>query len=463
MPVSATATPPSSEPNAGRARNTAGAARASTAAPPETNAPPEDAGGSGVDARSSGTRAPGAWSPKTSTRRYAEETTCAADPAPSPEAAEPKRTRVCMRAKSAPETSSTDPPPARARGDGEPGVQRLTRAAARNSSCAADPVARVSAEEKEKRGASVEPERGGFVRAPVVARERRQRGHRGEPRARRREERRRHRRRSAARRAKKRGGASATKTIAPPEASDAAPSVSRATGAALGTTPSRRGVKGATTSNANPGGIRAWFDSAGDRRAPTATFAEGAARRAANVASEALPGVSATGANVPNVAASESSADTARRRAPVSVTRAPPCGVTDTGDTSRIVGGGVATSVAAALALAPTPNASAPASATRAIVRARRKRRRRLARDERRGDGDGDGNRRGERRRARAGRQRAHQRAVLVAAQVRAGDENHRAAAGVRRRRRERARARGRDVLEGNLRLVLWVRDERDF
>ena len=227
-------------------------------------------------------------------------------------------------------------------------------------------MARVSAEEKEKRGASVEPELGGSFAPPSWPASGASADTAANP------------ARGVAKNdgataaapprdaAKKRGGASATKTIAPPEASDAAPSVSRATGAALGTTPSRRGVKGATTSNANPGGIRAWFDSAGDRRAPTATFAEGRRAGAANVASEALPGVSATGANVPNVAASESSADTARRRAPVSVTRAPPCGVTDTGDTSRIVGGGVATSVAAALALAPTPNASAPASATRA-------------------------------------------------------------------------------------------------
>ena len=85
---------------------------------------------------------------------------------------------------------------------------------------------------------------------------------------------------------------------------------------ALGTVPSRRGVNGATTSNANPEGIRACSGSASDRRAPTATFAEGRRAGDANVASDALPGVRATGANVPNVAASASSAETARRRVP---------------------------------------------------------------------------------------------------------------------------------------------------
>jgi len=171
--------------------------------------------------------------------------------------------------------------------------------------------------------------------------------------------------------AKKRGEASAAKTSAPPTAPPrlgvvrraSAPSVSdKAT--TLGTTPSLVGVNGVTTSNANPfDGARACV-SESERRAPTGTFALGLRAGAANVASDALEGASATGATVPYVAASASSTDTARSLCPASVTRAPPCSLTATGETSRMVGGGVATSVAAEEPRA-LENASAPASATR--------------------------------------------------------------------------------------------------
>mmetsp|Transcript_7471 Transcript_7471/g.31829 ORF Transcript_7471/g.31829 Transcript_7471/m.31829 type:complete len:443 (-) Transcript_7471:3527-4855(-) len=313
-----------------------------------------------------GTRAPGAWFPKTSARTYAEETTCTAFV--SPESAEPKRTRVSSRMKSEPCMSSTDPPPARARdATARRGVTLATLGAPRNSSCAAafrfaaytngarvdfaisgvesgppsKPATGASADTAAKPRRGVAKNDGAAAAAPPGPV------------------------------AKKRGEASAAKTSAPPTAPPrlgvvrraSAPSVSdKAT--TLGTTPSLVGVNGVTTSNANPfDGARACV-SESERRAPTGTFDDGLRAGAANVASDALEGASATGATVPYVAASASSEDTARSLCPASVTRAPPCSLTATGETSRMVGGGVATSVAAEEPRA-LPNASAPASATR--------------------------------------------------------------------------------------------------
>ena len=220
----------------------------------------------------------------------------------------------------------------RARGDASPGCTRLTRAA-RNGAARRSCGSRLGGG-GEKRGASESPS-SGFVRAPVVAR-----GgagaHRGEP----------------ARGVAKNDGA----TAAPPR--DAARSAAararrrrsrRRRRRTRRPPPARRaragpplaqGREGRHHLEREPGGIRAWFDSAATaarrrRRLPSRAGAQTCLRR-----SPARDG------REPNVAASESSWTPARRRAPVSVTRAPPCG-SPTPRHVAIVGGGVATSAAA--------------------------------------------------------------------------------------------------------------------
>ena len=409
-------------------------------------------GGSGVDARSSGTRAPGAWSPKTSTRRYAEETTYAADPR---RASGVRRARAsaCARSPRRRRPARTRRPRARARATASRGLasharrfvtlelrgairwlaSRRRRRWTRRRAGAARELAGTPAPRRGPRAAPARTPR--RARARGVAKNDA-----------------RHRRRSAARRAK-RSAVQIARRRSRRRARTPAPSVASSKRGARNRAP-RAGGAGATTLEREPGGVRAWFELPATAVAPARRSPRGAApaplRRL-----RPLPRRQRVGArDAPAFRRPSSSSAIARRRkrAGERAPRAPPRGhrhrrhVADRRRRRRHE---------------RRRRARARADAERVLAGERDARRVRARRMDvgvsqvfvrhsaearaRAAAAPGNRARRARRRRSRWTPARNLQRAaVLVAAQVRSRRRKpwRMRAAGVRRRRRERARAR---------------------